>query len=70
MGARGVDDDDDVGGVDREERIRVAGFTERTGDVGFDLVSRVRRGGDDDDDDDDDDDENETESVIRREGGL
>jgi hypothetical protein len=67
----GVDDvdDDDVGGVDREERIRVAGFTERSGDVGFDMVSRVRRGGDDDDDDDDDD-ENETESVIRREGGL
>jgi len=70
MGARGVvDDDDDVGGVDREERIRVAGFTERSGDVGFDMVSRVRRGGDDDDDDDDDD-ETETESVIRREGGL
>jgi len=70
MGARGVvDDDDDDVGVDREERIRVAGFTERSGDVGFDMVSRVRRGGDDDDDDDDDD-ENETESVIRREGGL
>jgi len=67
MGARGVVDD--VGGVDREERIRVAGFTERSGDVGFDMVSRVRRGGDDDDDDDDDD-ETETESVIRREGGL
>jgi len=69
MGARGVVDDDDDVGVDREERIRVAGFTERSGDVGFDMVSRVRRGGDDDDDDDDDD-ENETESVIRREGGL